>query len=110
MACAFALSTTGGEDFTAATGAMVTLKIEAPAGVDATLLSVQYAAQPIDITPPLQFTVERGLNFLFIMCDASRPGALLQLTEVCSGGGEQVVRVFTFDPFNPGRGFMIRGL
>jgi hypothetical protein len=41
--------------------------------------------------------------------EASKPGALLQLIEVCGGGDEQTIDSFHFDPFGPARGYLVAG-
>ena len=47
---------------------------------------------------------------LVVLIEASKPGALLSLSEVCAGDGEQVLDRFHYDPKNPARGYVIRGL
>lgn len=103
-------STTGKERFTAPAGRVVTLKLRAPAGVQARMLHLRYGKNPIDATPPLQFTVAKGRRILVVLAEASKPGALLQLLEVCDDGTEQVVDAFHFDPFGPARGYLVLGV
>src|SRR5688572_31555187 len=112
MACSMAVSTDPSEaaDFRARDGAQVTLTLRAEEGVVAKLLSVQYADQPIDIVDPLQFVVKSGRNALFVTFIASRPGAMLQLVEVCCPGQVQALRTFFFDPSAPGMGFIVIGV
>ena len=112
MACSMAISTDPAEaaDFRARNGAEVTLTLKAEMGVIAKLLSVQYADQSIDVVDPLQFTVQPGRQPLFITYSASRPGAMLQLLEVCEPHEFQALRTFFFDPSAPGKGFIVIGL
>ena len=112
MACSMAVSTDPNEaaDFRARTGATVTLTLRAEAGVSAKLLSVQYANQPIDVVDPLQFVVSPGREPLFITYSASRPGAMVQLLEICGPGQFQALRTFFFDPSAPGKGFIVIGV
>ena len=112
MACSMAVSLNPAEgaDFRARIDQQVTLALRAEAGVVAKLLSVQYAEQPIDIVDPLQFTVVAGRQALFISYSASRPGAMLQLLEVCGPTQFQALRTFFFDPSAPGKGFIVIGV
>ena len=112
MACSMAVSTnpTEAADFRARTGAQVTLTLRAESDVVSKLLSVQYADQPIDVIDPLQFTVKAGRQALFITYSASRPGAMLQLLEVCGPNQFQALRTFFFDPSSPGKGFIVNGV
>jgi hypothetical protein len=107
-----AISTNPAEaaDFRARNGAQVTLTLRTEANVVAKLLSVQYADQPIDIVDPLQFTVKPERQALFITYSASRPGAMLQLLEVCGPNQFQALRTFFFDPSAPGKGFIVIGV
>jgi hypothetical protein len=109
MPCSLTPSLTGREDFSAPTGAVVTIRIEAPAGCSARMLHIRYGKDPIDALPPLQFTVDKGRKILVVLVEASKPGALLQLIEVCGSGKEQVVDRFHFDPLNPARGYIVHG-
>jgi hypothetical protein len=112
MACSMAISTNPAEaaDFRARSGAKVTLTLRAERNVVAKLLSVQYADQPIDVVDPLQFDVKPGRQPLFITYSASRPGAILQLLEVCGPDQFQALRTFFFDPSAPGKGFFVVGV
>lgn len=112
MACSMTASTNPADaaDFRARNGAQVTLTLRAEAGVVARLLSVQYAEQPIDVVDPLQFIVSPGRHALFITYSASRPGAMLQLLEVCTPTQVQALRTFFFDPSAPGKGFIVLGV
>ena len=110
MACCLTPSTTSKEDFTAPVGSDVTIKLKGPTGTGAKILHIRYAGGEVDLTPPLQFTVKTGAKMLVVLAEASKPGALLQLIEDCGGGVEQVVDRFHFDPMNPARGYIIRGL
>jgi hypothetical protein len=91
------------------TGATVTLKLQSPAGVGGQTLQIRYGKQPLDSTPPLQFKIAKGRKILVILVEASKPGALLQLVEVCESGDEQVIDSFHFDPFGPARGYLVAG-
>jgi hypothetical protein len=110
MACCLVPSTTSKEDFTSKLGCEVTIKLKGPAGVGARILHIRYAGTEVDSTPPLQFTVKSGPKMLIVLAEASKPGAMLQLIEDGGGGDEQVVDRFHFDPKNPARGYIIRGV
>ena len=110
MPCCIQTSTSGGEDFLAPVGRVVTLRLAAPPGCAATIMHIRYGADPIDETPPLQFTVARGLKLLVVLVEASAPGVLAQLVEVADDESEQVIDRFHYDPQNPARGYSIKGV
>ena len=110
MPCYLRKTTTGMEDFTAKTGCEVTVKLKGPSGVGAEIVHIRYSSNEIDTEPPMQFAVKTGPKLLVVLCEASKPGALLQLIESCDGGKEQVINSFNFDPKNPARGYVIRGI
>ena len=109
MACSLQPSLTGKEDFSATIGDVVTLRIQAPSGVSAQILHIRYGRDPIDTKPPLQFTVVKGRKILVALAEASKPGALLELIEVCGANKEQTIDRFHFDPMNPARGYIVLG-
>jgi hypothetical protein len=109
MACSLSSSTSGKERYVGPIDATVTLKLQSPAGVGAKILQIRYGKDPLDSTPPLQFKIARGRKILVILVEASKPGALLQLVEVCGSGDEQVIDSFHFDPFGPARGYLVAG-
>ena len=110
MACSLLPATTGKERFIAQASAVVTLRLQPPSGVNAKILHIRYGKDPLDATPPLQFTVAKGRRVLVVLAEASRPGALLRLIEVCGSGKEHVVDAFHFDPFGPARGYLVLGV
>jgi hypothetical protein len=110
MACCLIPSTTSKEDFTAAVKCEVTVKLKGPAGVGAKIVHLRYAGDEIDTAPPLQFVVKTGAKMLVVLAEASKPGVMLQLVEDCGPGGEQVLDRFHFDPMNPARGYIVRGV
>jgi hypothetical protein len=110
MACCLVPSTTSKEDFTATVKCGVTITLKGPAGAGATIVHIRYGEDEVDPTPPLQFTVKSGPRMLVVLCEASKPGALLRLIEVCGSGEEQVLDRIHFDPMNPARGYIIRGV
>ena len=109
MACCLTPSTTSKEDFTAAVGLEVTIDLKGPADSGAKIVHIRYAGEEIDATPPFQFTVKKGAKMLVVLAEASKPGAPLQLVEVCNGGPPQIAARFNFDPRNPAKGFIVRG-
>ena len=109
MACCLTPSVSGEEDFTGPAGGEITIRLESDPGVGAQILHIRYDTDPIDQTPPLQFTIKKGSKVLVVLAEASAPGARLRLIEVCGGGQEQVIDRFHFDPKNPARGYMITG-
>lgn len=110
MPCQLTPSMTAREDFLATTGEKVSVKIKGPSGKGAEILHIRYASTEIDSEPPFEFTIRKGVKMLVVLAEASEAGALLQLVEECPGGGEQVLDRFHFDPMNPARGYMIRGV
>jgi hypothetical protein len=110
MACCLVPSTTSKEDFTAAVKSQVTVKLKGPAGAGAEIVHIRYSKDEIDPAPPLQFTVKAGPKMLVVLVEASKPGALCQLIEDCGSGNEQIIDRFHFDPMNPARGYIIRGV
>src|SRR5688572_2666422 len=110
MPCSLAPSLTGREDFTAPAGAVVTVTLKAPAGVGVRMLHLRYGKDAVDDTPPLQFTAAKGRKILVALLEASKPGALVELIEVCGGGREQTIDRFHFDPMNPARGYIVLGV
>jgi hypothetical protein len=110
MACCLVPSTTPKADFTAKVKAEVTIKLKGPVGSGAQILHIRYARDEVDLTPPLQFTVKNGARMLVVLCEASKPGALLQLIEDCGDGHEQVLDRIHFDPMSPARGYIIQGV
>lgn len=110
MPCCLTPSTTAREDFTVKTGAGVTVKLKGPSGTGAEIVHIRYSGDSIDSESPYQFTAKTGPKMLVVLAEASKPGALLQLIESCDGGTEQVIDRFHFDPMNPARGYIIRGL
>jgi hypothetical protein len=110
MACCLTPSTTSKEDFTATVKCEVTVKLKGPSGTGAKIVHIRYDEDEIDLTPPLQFTVKAGPKILVVLAEASKPGALLQLIENCGSGSEQVIDRFHFDPMNPARGYIVRGV
>lgn len=110
MACSLAITPTAqGSDFLARVGQTITLSLRAEDGVVARLLSVQYADQAVDLSDPFQFVAKPGLQPLVITYSASRPGARLQLVEVC-GQQVQPLRNFFYDPNAPAKGFAVAGV
>ena len=109
MACCLVPSTTSKEDFTAKVKCEVSIKLKGPSGAGAKIVHIRYDEGEVDPTPPLQFTVKSGARMLVVLCEASKPGALLQLIEHC-GEDEQVLDRIHFDPMNPARGYIIRGV
>jgi hypothetical protein len=110
MPCCLTPSTTAREDFTGKTGCLVTVKLKGPSDAGAEIVHIRYDSDPIDPEPPFQFTVKTDPKMLVVLVEASKPGALLQLIESCDGGTEQVLDRFHYDPMNPARGYIIRGL
>ncbi len=108
MACSLTPSV-GSEDFTGPAGDQVTLELKGPASSGAEIVHLRYDQHAVDADPPFQFTIKKKLALLVVLVEASRPGALLQIIEVC-GKSEQVLDRFHFDPMNPARGYLIRGL
>jgi hypothetical protein len=109
MACHLVPSTTSREDFTAGIDDEVTITLKGPAGAGAKIVHLRYDEDPIDLVAPLQFTVKSGARMLVVLAEASKPGALLQLIEEC-GNNRQVLDRFHFDPMNPARGYIVRGV
>lgn len=105
MSCSLTISTGAEEDFTGAVGAEVTLGV---AGKGVSLVHVRYGDQPITSDPPV-FTILDGATMLVVVAEATKPGALVQLLEVCGGSAKQVLNQFHFDPMNPARGYVVRG-
>jgi hypothetical protein len=109
MACCLTPSVSGEENYTGPAGGEITLRLEGDSGIGVKILHIRYDTDPIDATPPLQFTLKRGTKKLVVLVEASAPGALLRLIEVCGGGQEQVIDRFHFDPLSPARGYFITG-
>jgi len=110
MACCLTPSVTSKEDFIATVKCEVTVKLKGPSGTGAKIVHIRYDEDEIDPTPPLQFKVKAGPKILVVLAEASKPGALLQLIEDCGGTSEQVIDRFHFDPMNPARGYIVRGV
>lgn len=110
MSCCLVPSTTSREDFTAKVKCEITLKLKGPADAGAKIVHIRYDEDEVDATPPLQFTVKSGARILVVLFEASKPGALMQLIEDCGSGSEQVIDRVHFDPMNPARGYIIRGV
>jgi hypothetical protein len=109
MPCTLSPSTTGNEDFTAATGAAFTLDMIGAAGSSLVIVSMSYNGTNVT-KAPFKFNVAAATNFLFIHYEALVPGAKLQVVETCSGGTPtQILETMTFDPGNPGTGYEITG-
>ena len=109
MSCCLTPSLTSREDFTGKKGCKVTLKLKGPAGTGAEFVHVRYGGDEITSDPP-QFDIKAGAKMLVVLVEASQPGAMLQLIESCGGTDEQVLDRFHFDPMNPARGYIVRGL
>jgi len=109
MACGLRLSTSFKEDFIGEVSSTITVKITGPSGAAAEIVHIRYAGDPIDDEEPYQFDIQPGAKMLVILVEASKPGVLLQLVEDC-GGSEQVIDRFHFDPKNPARGYIVRGI
>lgn len=109
MACCLTPSNTAREDFTAAKGCKVRLKLKAPAGSGAEVVHVRYAGEEITADPP-EFVVKQGAKILVVLAEGSQvsAGAVIQLIEDCDGGDEVIDR-FHYDPMNPARGYIVRG-
>lgn len=110
MSCCLKPSTGAAEDFTAGTGCEVTLILKGPRNTGAQIVHIRYAGTHIDTDPPFQFKVKQGSRVLIVLAEASKAGTLLQLIETCKDGTEQVVDRFYYDPMNPARGYIIRGI
>ncbi len=108
MACSLTPSTTAREDFLAKTGSTVTLTISGPGTAGVELVALRYAGAAVDLQEPYEFTIQSGANFLTVLIEASKPGVLCQLIEVC-GTDQQVIDRLHYDPMNPARGYIIRG-
>lgn len=110
MACCLTPSTTAREDFTAKTGRIVTIRLKGPSDAAAEIVHIRYASTEVDMEAPFEFTVKAGAKLLVVLAEASKAGVLLQLIESCEASTEQVVDRFHYDPMNPARGYIIRGL
>lgn len=109
MACSLSPSTTAREDFTGKTNSTVTVSLQGPANAGAEIVHLRYASDSVDLEEPFQFKIQAGANFLVVLIEASKPGVLCQLIENC-GTTTQVLDRFHYDPMNPARGYIIRGL
>lgn len=110
MACCLRPSTTAGDDFVANVDRTVTIGLRsAGEGGSFKLVHIRYASDQLDEDPPFQFQVRAGSNLLVVVAEASVPGLLLQMIEVCDDGTEQILDRFHYDPKNPGRGYFIAG-
>jgi hypothetical protein len=107
MACSLTPSLAK-EDFTGLAGKQVTLKVKGPAAAGVEIVHLRYDQVEVDANPPFQFTLKKKLALLVVLVEASQPGALVQLIEVC-GATEQVIDRFHYDPMNPARGYLVRG-
>jgi hypothetical protein len=107
--CCLTPSTTAKEDFVSAIGDEVTVGVKAAAGAKVKILHIRYAGSEVDAEPPYQFKVKAGAMMLVVLVEASKAGVLVQLVETCEDG-EQVIDRFHFDPMNPARGYIVRGL
>ena len=103
-------SVSGREHFIGAVGVDVTLRVTAPSGDECRVLHIQYATDPVDSEPPLICQIREGREPLFVLVEATRAGLLLNLVEVAEDGSEQVLDPFFYDPMNPARGYIIRGV
>jgi hypothetical protein len=108
MACSLTPSLAK-EDFIGKAGNTVTLKVKGPTGAGIEIVHLRYDQHEVDADAPFQFTIKKKLALLVVLVEASQPGALIQLIEVC-GATEQVIDRFHFDPMNPARGYLVRGL
>jgi hypothetical protein len=109
MACSLTPSL-GEEDFTAPTGATVTLELRGPARSGAEIVHLRYDQTALDDEEPFQFTVKRKQAMLVVVAEASKPGVLLFLVEICDeDGSEQIIDRFNYDPMNPARGYLVQG-
>lgn len=102
-------TTTAREDFIGKTNATVTVSLSGPANAGAEIVHLRYAGEPVDLEDPFQFKIQPGANFLVVLVEASKPGILCRLVENC-GTTSQVLDRFHYDPMNPARGYIIRGL
>ncbi len=110
MACCLTPSETGKEHFTAETRSKVTIGIKGPKGSEAEILHIQYAGDALDDEEPFEFMVKAGSKRLSLLVEASKPGVLLQILEICDTNTTQVIDTFFFDPGNPGVGYIVRGV
>ena len=108
MACSLTPSL-GEEDFLAPAGDTVTLELRGPARSGAEIVHFRYDQTALDDEEPFQFIVKKKRAMLVVVAEASKPGALLFLVEVCDDGSEQTIDRFNFDPMNPARGYLVRG-
>ena len=108
MACSLTASTTAREDFVGKTGSTVTISVGGPTTAGVEIVGLRYAGAAVDLEEPDEFTNASGANFLTVLVEASKPGVLCQLIEVC-GQDQQVIDRFHYDPMNPARGYIIRG-
>src|ERR1035438_6782430 len=88
--CTLAVSTTGNEDFTGATGAAFTLDMIGPAGSGLVIVSMSYNGTNVTAAP-FTFNVAGSTNYFFIHFEALVPGARLQVVETCGGAAKQVL-------------------
>jgi hypothetical protein len=95
MPCTLAVSTTGNEDFTGATGAAFTLDMIGPAGSGLVIVSMSYNGTNVTAAP-FTFNVAGGTNYFFIHFEALVPGARLQVVETCGGAAKQVLENIDF--------------
>ncbi len=87
----------------------ITVALTGPSGSGAKINHIRYAGTEVDATPPYQFTIKKGSKLLVVLAEASKPGATLRLSEVC-GNKKQLLHEFHFDPLNPARGYIIKGV
>ena len=99
-------SSTGNEDFLVVTGKTVTIALT---GSNAKVLHIRYGSDEIDLDPPYEFTSKSGPKILTVLAEASKPGVVLHLEEVCPDGSRQKLKRFYYDPMSPARGYIIRG-
>jgi hypothetical protein len=106
MGCCLKPSTGATEDFTGTTGCVVTLKVD---GTGVALVHVRYAEQPVTSNPP-KFPIEKDAKMLVIVAEGTKPGTLIQLIEACDDSTEHILDRFHYDPKNPARGYIVRGI
>lgn len=108
MACALEPSV-GREDFIGKAGDAVSLRVKGPSASNVEIVHLRYDHSEVDATEPFEFTIKKKLAMLVVLVEASKPGVLVQLIEECDNG-QQVIDRFHFDPMNPARGYLVRGV
>jgi hypothetical protein len=110
--CTLSVCSIAGAEFQGKIGSTFTVDAQSSQG-PAVLVSAAYADQSFapPTPPPFTFTVVSGVYNLALIIEANTVGSVVEVVEVCSGGGSQDLYDYKVnDPNHHALAFRVKGI